>query len=128
MLINQISGEVVDAAIEVHRELGPGLLEAIYEAALIIELESRGLRVAKQVPLAVFYKGRDLGIGCRLDLVVENRVVIELKSVEKLEPVFHKQLQTYLKLSDKRLGILINFNVPLLKDGLKRIANGLDEP
>ena len=127
MRINEISGQILDSAIEVHRVLGPGLLEAVYEAALAIELESRGLRVQRQVSVAVFYKGADLEMGFRLDLLVENCVIIELKSVEKLERVHNKQLQTYLKLADKRLGLLINFNVPLLKDGFVRLVNGLEE-
>ena len=125
MVINEISGQIVDSAIEVHRELGPGLLEAVYEAALAIELESRGFKVARQVPCSVYYKSIELEMGYRLDLLIENCVIVELKSIEKLEPIHHKQLQTYLKLSDKRLGLLINFNVPLLKDGLKRIVNNL---
>ena len=127
MRINEISGQILDSAIEVHRVLGPGLLEAVYEAALAIELESRGLRVQRQVSVAVFYKGADLETGFRLDLLVENCVSIELKSVEKLERVHNKQLQTYLKLADKRLGLLINFNVPLLKDGFVWLVNGLEE-
>ena len=110
---------------EVHRELGPGLLEAIYEAALTIELESRGFDVQCQVPFCVYYKQTKLKIGFRLDLLIEDSVVVELKSVEKLEKVHHKQLLTYLKLSDRRLGLLINFNEALLKDGLKRIVNDL---
>lgn len=125
MLINQISGEAIDSAMQVHRELGPGLLESVYEAALSIELESRGLRVQRQVPITVSYKNIELGVGFRIDILIETRVVIELKSVEKMEKVFYKQLQTYLKLSDKRLGLLINFNVPLLKDGVTRIVNDL---
>ena len=114
MHINEISGQIIDSAIEVHRELGPGLLESIYEVALTVELELRGFDVRHQVPFSVFYKNTDLKTGYRLDLMVENRVIIELKSVERLEPVHFKQLQTYLKLSDERLGLLINFNVPLL--------------
>lgn len=127
MRINEISGQILDSAIEVHRVLGPGLLEAVYEAALAIELESRGLWVQRQVPIVVVYKNTELEMGFRLDLLVENRVIIELKSVEKIERVHFKQVQSYLKLADKRLGLLINFNVPMLTDGLHRIANKIEE-
>ena len=127
MRLKDISAQILDSAIEVHRVLGPGLLEAVYEVALVIELESRGLSVQRQIPVVVFYKGADLKMGFRLDLLVENRVVIELKSVERIEKVHNKQLQSYLKLADKRLGLLINFNVPLLKDGFVRIVNGFEE-
>ena len=125
MEINEISGQVVDAAIEVHRVLGPGLLEKVYEAALAQELRSRGLEVQVQVAVPVVYKGLQLDLGYRIDLLVENQVVVELKSTEKLEPVHHKQTLTYLRLADKRVGLLINFNTALLKDGLKRIVNNL---
>ena len=127
MRLNEISGQILDSAIEVHRVLGPGLLEAVYEAALTMELESRGLWVQRQVPIVVVYKNTELEMGFRLDLLVENRVIIELKSVEKIERVHFKQLQSYLKLADKRLGLLINFNVPMLIDGLHRIANKIEE-
>ena len=125
MTHNEISGQVVDAALEVHRTLGPGLLESIYEAALAHELRSRGFQVEAQVPVAVIYKGVELDIGFRLDLLVEDCVVVELKSVARVEPVHSKQLLTYLKLSEKHLGLLINFNEPLLKNGLTRLVNGL---
>ena len=125
MEINVVSGEVVDAAIEVHRVLGPGLLESVYEAALAQELRWRGLKIQTQVPLPVVYKGVDLNIGYRMDLVVENQVVVELKSIEKLEKVHSKQLLSYLKLSSHSVGLLINFNEALLKDGLKRLVNSL---
>ena len=122
---NDISGAVLDAAIEVHRTLGPGLLESVYCAALRHELQQRGFRVEKEVPLPVHYKGVQFDLGYRLDLVVENLVIVELKSVEALAPVHSKQLLTYLRLADKRLGLLINFNVEFLKDGFKRIVNEL---
>lgn len=125
MEINRISGEIVDAAIEVHRVLGPGLLESVYEAALAQELRWRGFKVQTQVPLPVVYKGVDLNIGYRMDIVVENQVVVELKSIEKLEKVHSKQLLSYLKLSGHKVGLLINFNEALLKDGLKRLVNDL---
>ena len=115
----------MDAAIEVHRVLGPGLLESVYEAALAQELLWRGLSVQTQVPLPVVYKGVNLNIGYRMDLVVEERIVVELKSVEKLERVHAKQLTSYLKLSGHKVGLLINFNEALLKDGLKRLVNNL---
>jgi GxxExxY protein len=122
---NEISGAILDAAIEVHRTLGPGLLESVYCAALAYELQQRGLHVEKEVPLPVRYKAVQFDLGYRIDLVVENLVVVELKSVEALAPVHSKQPLTYLRLADKRLGLLINFNVEFLKDGFKRIANQL---
>jgi len=115
----------VDAALEVHRTLGPGLLESVYQAALAHELRQRGLRVETESPLPVVYKGLHFELGFRLDMLVENLVVVELKSVESISPVHSKQLLTYLRLADKRLGLHINFNVLLLKDGIKRIANQL---
>ena len=125
MTHNEIFGQIVDAALEVHRTLGPGLLESVYQAALAHELRQRGLYVETELPLPVVYKGLFFELGFRLDLLVENRVVVELKSVESISPVHSKQLLTYLRLADKRLGLLINFNVLLLKDGIKRIANQL---
>lgn len=121
--LNELSRVVVDAAFEVHRTLGPGLLESVYEAALSHELRLRKLNFGCQVPLPVFYKGVDLQVGFRLDFLVENELVIELKSVSDLEDVHYKQTLTYLRLADKRLGLLINFNVPLFKQGIKRIVN-----
>ena len=118
---NKISGKVLDAAIDVHRNLGPGLLESIYEICLEKEIKYRGLEVRRQVELPVFYKGEKLDSNFRLDLIVEDKVIIELKTVEKLLPVHIAQVLTYLKLSDNRLGLLINFNEALLKDGFKRI-------
>lgn len=125
MTHNEISGAILDAAIEVHRALGPGLLESVYCAALAYELQHRGLRVEKEVPLPVRYKVVQFDLGYRLDLVVEDLIIVELKSVEAIAPVHSKQLLTYLRLADKRLGLLINFNVEYLKDGFKRIANQL---
>ena len=123
MELNAITGEIIDSALEVHRALGPGLLESVYEAALSLELRSRNFEVQTQLVLPVIYKGQDLGMGFRLDMLVEARVIVELKSIERLEKVHHKQLQTYLKLADKRVGLLLNFNEELLRDGIKRIAN-----
>jgi GxxExxY protein len=125
MTHNEVSRIVVDAALEVHRALGPGLLESVYENALAYELELRGLRVQRQVAIPATYKALTFEIAFRADLIVGSLVVVELKSVEELAPVHSKQLLTYLKLADKKLGLLINFNVALLKDGLHRIVNNL---
>ena len=113
---------IVDCAFKVHSTLGPGLLESVYEACLVYELEKRDLSVDRQVNVPVMYDGRRFNTGLRLDLLVDDCVVVELKAVEKLLPLFNAQLLTYLKLSDKRLGLLINFNVPVIKDGIKRFA------
>lgn len=118
---------VVKAAIEVHRELGPGLLESVYEAALAHELECMGLHVQAQLPVPVIYKAVHFNIGFRMDLLVNDTVIIELKSVEHLLPVHRKQLQTYLRLSQKRLGYILNFGSALMKDGIVRAVNGLPE-
>ena len=119
--LNVISGKVLHAAIEVHRELGPGLMESVYEACLYKELLNNGLSVLKQLKVPVVYKGQEIDLDYRIDLLVENEVIIELKVVESLLPVHKAQLMTYMKLANKRLGLLINFNVRLLKDGFKRI-------
>ncbi len=123
--INRVTEEVIAAAIEVHRNLGPGLLESAYEACLAFELRERGLAVEHQKPLPVVYRDVTVEVGYRLDLLVEDVVVIELKSVERLERIHQAQLLSYLKLSGYKLGLLINFNVPLLKHGIKRIVNKL---
>jgi len=123
--LNDISGQIVDAAIHVHSRLGPGLLESVYETVLAYELQKRGLAVERQTPVPIAYETLRFEEGLRADLLVEKSVLIELKSVETLAPVHSKQVLTYLKLLNCRLGLLINFNVPLLKDGLKRIANGV---
>lgn len=112
--------EVIGCAIEVHRNLGPGLLESIYEKALFWELTQTGLRVEQQVPLHIQYKELDLGEGYRLDLVVEGTLVIELKTIEKILPIHEAQVLSYLKSSGLKYGLLLNFNVPVLKDGIKR--------
>ena len=122
---DKFSKEIIGAAIEVHRYLGPGLLESAYEECLCRELAICGLAFERQTPLAVSYKGLKLDCGYRLDVVVGGLVILELKAVDQIEPIHEAQLLTYLKLSDLKLGILINFNVPLLKDGIKRIVNGL---
>ena len=122
-----ISYKVIGCAMEVHRTLGPGLLESVYEKALIHELKLKGLSVQSQLDVEVNYKGVNLGEGLRLDLLVNDELIVELKSVEELKPVHYKQLLTYLKLMDKPVGLLINFNVNDLMDGIKRVRNGYDE-
>ena len=119
-----LSYKIIGCAMEVYNTLGPGLLEAAYEKALIHELELNGLSVASQVPVEMNYKGVNLGEGLRLDLLVEDSIIIELKSVEELKPVHYKQLLTYLKLMNKRIGLLINFNVYDFREGIKRVING----
>lgn len=123
MELNEISGQVIGAAITVHQELGPGLLESAYESCLAYELRQRGLTVEEQIPVPVVYKGIKLECGYRLDLLVEKRIIVELKAVDALLPIHDAQLLTYLKLCKLRLGLLINFNVPILKNGIKRLLN-----
>src|ERR1035441_9150692 len=120
---NVLTDQIICCAIEVHRHLGPGLLESVYEECLCYELSQIGLRFERQVRLPLVYKGIKLDCGHILDLVVEDSILVELKSTEDLAPVHHAQLLTYLKSSNKRVGLLINFNVPILKNGLKRIVN-----
>ncbi len=122
---NEVSREIVDAAYKVHTTLGPGLLELAYEAALAYELEKRGLEIVQQMPVSIVYDDVCLGVGFRADLVVEDKVIVELKSVEEISKVHSKQLLTYLRLDDKRLGLLINFGAPLIKQGITRVANGM---
>ena len=124
---NEISGAVVDVALQVHKQLGPGLLESVYVAVLSHELRKRGMHVEVQVPIPVVWDDLKLEIGFRADLIVENTVVVELKSVEEIAPVHRKQLLTYLKLTRLPIGLLINFNAELLKDGITRIVNNLPE-
>ena len=121
--LNEIGGIILDAAITVHRELGPGLLESAYQIALKRELELRGLKVRAKVPVELIYKEIPLGKAYEIDLLVEDEVVIENKSCEGIAPIFLAQVITYLRLYNKNLGYLINFNVPLLKDGFKRIVH-----
>lgn len=120
--LNNLGGIILDAAITVHRELGPGLLESAYELALARELELRGLSVKTQVAVELMYKDVSLGKAYVMDILVEDEIIIEIKSVEVMNPVYTAQLITYLKLANKHLGYLINFNIPLLKDGFKRIV------
>ena len=126
MDINHLSSDVIKAAINVHKELGPGLLESVYQACMDIELRDMGLGVSTEVPVPIRFRGKELtGQNLRLDLLVENILVVELKSVNQVNDVHKKQLLTYLKLSQKPLGLLINFNEVLLKDGITRIVNKL---
>ncbi len=122
---DSLSREIIGAAIEVHRNLGPGLLESAYEHCLCRELAERGIPYRQQQALPVKYKGAVLDCGYRLDIVVDNKVIIELKSVNALEPIHEAQMLTYLKLLGCKLGLMINFNVPVLKRGIKRIVNNL---
>jgi GxxExxY protein len=125
MHINDVSGQVVDAAIKVHSVLGPGLLERPYQVCLAHELGKRGLRVRAEVPVAVRYEGVEVDLAYRIDLLVEECVVVEVKSVTTILPIHEAQLLSHLKLSDHRVGLLINFNVTRLKDGIIRMVNRL---
>jgi GxxExxY protein len=125
--INKVSNIIIGAAIDVHKELGPGLLESVYEECLKIELESKGIKVETQKELPLIYKGQQTGKTYRIDMLVDDRVVVELKYVEALKPVNEIQTVTYLRLSNLRVGLLINFNVPVLKDGIKRKVNNYYE-
>jgi len=126
MELNDISGEIVDAAIEVHRELGgPGLLESIYEEALALELSERGLKVERQKTVPVVYKGRRLATDFRIDLLVEQQVVVECKAASVTNPVFGAQVLTYLRLLDLKLGLVVNFGKKRVADGIHRVVNGL---
>ena len=127
MTENEIAKIVVDACFKIHTKLGPGLLESVYETILEYELKKRGLKVERQVDIAVAYEGLNFDVGFRADLIVENDVTLELKSVEQTAPVHRKQVLTYLKLTEMKLGLLINFGSPLIKDGIARLVNGLDE-
>ncbi len=121
--LDQISHGIIGATIEVHRHLGPGLLESAYEACLVFEIKRLGMKVEEQKPLAVVYKEVKLDCGYRLDLVVEDEIIVEIKAIEKLLPIHDAQLLSYLRLTRKKVGLLMNFHVPVLKDGLKRIVN-----
>lgn len=126
MTENEIADIVLDVAFKVHRELGPGLFESVYESILVHELEVLyGLEIKRQVAIPVHWYGYNMGIGFRSDIIVEEKVILELKSVEALNKIYFKQVHTYLKVSNLKLGLLINFNEALLKDGIKRIVNQL---
>jgi GxxExxY protein len=127
MTENDIAREIVDVAYRVHVGLGPGLFESVYAAVVASELSKRGIDVASQVPIPVVYEGTHIEIGFRADLIVADKVIVEIKSLSKLDDVHKKQLLTYLRLADKRLGLLINFNEALIKDGITRIVNRLAE-
>jgi len=120
---NMVTGEIIDSCIKIHKQLGPGLLESVYEAVLTYELRTRGFQVAHQVPIPVCYETVKLEVGFRCDLLVNDLVIVELKSVENVLPVHKKQLLTYLRLARKPVGLLINFNSELMKDGISRIIN-----
>ena len=123
--MRELTGEIIGCAMRVHTVLGPGLLESAYEACLYYELNKTGLKVTKQVPLPLVYEDVKLECGYRIDLLVENKVIVEIKSVESLNPIHSVQLLTYLKLSNCKLGLLLNFNVLQLKNGIKRVVNNL---
>jgi GxxExxY protein len=120
--IDPLAKQIVDAAFRVHETLGPGLLESVYEACLCMELSHRRIPIERQVQIPIFHRGQQIEPGLRIDLIVDGRVIVELKAVEKLLPVHEAQVLTYLKLTDLRLGLLINFNSELIKHGIKRIA------
>ncbi len=120
---NDITGELIDVFIKVHSKLGPGLLESVYEEVICYELNKRNLKYTRQKGIEVMYDDVKMDIGFRADLIIENKVIVEIKSVELLAPVHHKQLLTYLKLTGNKVGLLVNFNVNLVKDGIVRIVN-----
>ena len=127
MIENELADRIMDAAFQIHRELGPGLLESVYEVILARKLTVMGIYVERQVPVPIRFQGIVFDEGFRADLFVEQKVIIELKSVERLQPVHSKQLLTYLRLTGCRLGLLINFGENLMKDGFKRVVNGLED-
>ncbi len=121
--LNSLSSKVLDAAVRVHKEMGPGLLEAVYQLCMVKELQLRELSISQNVPIPLYYRGQPLNKDYIIDLLVEKEIIIELKAVEGILPVHEAQIISYLKLADKRLGFLINFNVPLIKLGFKRYVN-----
>lgn len=125
MTENQLSKQIVNAAYTIHTNLGPGLLESVYETTLSHELEKRGIKVLRQQALPVVYETIHMDIGFRADLIVGDKIIVEIKSIEAISPVHRKQLLTYLRLTNKRLGLLINFNVEFIRDGITRVVNGL---
>lgn len=127
MIENEITKIVIDTAYKIHTKIGPGLLESAYQAILVYELKKRGLNVESEIPMPILYEDIKLDVGFRADLIVENKVIIELKSIEKVAEVHKKQLLTYLRISGLRVGLLINFGAPLIKDGIFRIVNGFKE-
>lgn len=127
MDFNEISGTVIDTAMSIHRELGPGLLEAVYESVLYHELQQRGYHVRRQVAIPIRYKNQEFDEGFRADIMVQDKVILELKSVEKMNVVHKKQLLTYLRLSGLKVGLLLNFGAALMRQGITRIVNDLEE-
>ncbi|SRR6266571_4202397 len=127
MTENEVAKQIVDVAFHIHTTYGPGLLESVYEAIMAYELQKRGLRVTRQQPIPLVHETIRMNVGFRADLIVDAKVVVEIKSIESISPVHKKQLLTYLRLADKRLGLLINFNVELIKNGISRVVNGLKE-
>jgi GxxExxY protein len=125
MTENEIAKQVVDAAFKIHTTFGPGLFESVYESVMAEELSRRGLQVSRQQAIPLVYENVHMEAGFRTDLIVDGKVIVEIKSVEAIAPVHGKQLLTYLRLADKRLGLLINFDVDLIKDGISRVVNGL---
>jgi len=125
--LNEITGVIIDVAYKIHTTLGPGLLESVYETVMAYELRKRGLQVVRQQPIPVVWESEHLQEGLRLDLLVEGSVIVEIKSIEAIAPVHKKIVLTYLKLSDKRVALLINFNVELIKDGITRLVNGFKD-
>ena len=128
MTYNELSSKIIGAAIEVHREMGPGLLESVYEECLVHVLREMGLRVESQVQVPIVFRGRNLGTPLRLDVLVEGRVIVEVKAVEHIVDIFLVKTLSYLRLSNRKLGLVINFHEVRLKDGIRRVVNGLDEP
>ncbi len=127
MQLNNITDAVIAAGIKVHKALGPGLLESTYEACLVHELRKSGIRVESQVPLPVFYDGVEIEVGYRIDVLVEDTVILELKSVAEVHPLHKAQLLSYLRLSGRKVGLLMNFNVERLRDGISRVVNGYED-
>jgi GxxExxY protein len=125
MTENEIAKILVNIFVKVHKVLGPGLLESVYEAAICYELAMVGLKFQRQQGIEVIYEKVKMDLGFRADIIIENKVIVEIKSIETLAPVHHKQLLTYLRLTDLKLGLLVNFNIALIKDGITRIVNGL---
>jgi GxxExxY protein len=125
--LNQLSSVILNAAFRVHKELGPGMLESAYEACLFFELTDSGLRVERQKPLPLIYRGQQMNCGYRLDLLVDDAIIIEVKAIERLERVHSAQLLAYLRQTKLKLGLLFNFNVKWLDDGVKRVVNGFPE-
>ena len=119
-----LTGEIIGAAIDIHRILGPGLLESTYEESMVFELSERGFTIRRQLELPVRYKGKQLNAGYRIDLLINEDVIVELKSIQRIEPINEAQFLTYLKLADKRFCLLLHFNVPVMKQGIRRLING----